>query len=95
LPLLRHLILAYPDDPRAWTEQGQYLLGDDLLIAPVVQHGARSRAVYLPAGAWRDWWTDTTYQGPRDVTVPAPSDRIPVFVRGGAAPLPAASSFMG
>jgi alpha-glucosidase (family GH31 glycosyl hydrolase) len=96
LPLLRHLALAYPDDPRAWIEQGQYLLGDDLLIAPVVQQGARSKAVYLPAGTWRDWWTGTQYQGPGEVTVPAPHDRIPVFVRGGAPPpLPAAASFLG
>lgn len=95
IPLLRHLAFANPDDPRAWAEQGQYLLGGDLLVAPVVQQGARTKAVYLPAGPWRDWWTDTQYQGPADVTVPAPYDQIPVFVRGGAAPpLPAAASLL-
>jgi alpha-glucosidase (family GH31 glycosyl hydrolase) len=95
LPVLRQLALAYPDDRRAWGEQGQYLLGDDLMIAPVVQQGVSSRQVYLPMGQWRDWWTGARYQGPSDVTVPAPYDRIPVFVRGEpATPLPEAADFL-
>ena len=65
------------------------MLGDDLLVAPVVQPGARERAVYLPKGDWTHWWTGRVYSGPGEVTVPAPRDQIPVFVRGGAnSPLP-------
>jgi hypothetical protein len=89
MPLLRHLALAYPDDDRAWVEEKQYLLGPDLLVAPVIEPGARRRTVYLPAGAWRFWWTGQSFQGPAEVTVPAPVDQIPVFVRAdGTSPLP-------
>lgn len=93
LPLLRHLALAFPDDARAWAEQQQFLLGDDLLVAPVVTAGAVTRDVYLPAGEWVDWWTGRRYAGPSAVTVPAPLDRIPVFSRGDASPLPPAATF--
>ena len=90
LPLMRHLAIAFPDDPRAWREEQQFLLGNDLLVAPVVDFGARERTVYLPRGEWRMWWTGQTYTGPVEVTVPAPLDQIPVFIRGGATmpPLP-------
>ncbi len=96
LPLVRHLAIAYPDDPRAWAEQQEYMLGPDLLVAPVVEPLARQRSVYLPAGDWTLWWTGQTYSGPGDVTVPAPQDQIPVFVRGGAtSPLPDPGSLDG
>lgn len=96
LPLLRHLAIAFPDDPRAWAEQQQFLVGDDLLIAPVIEPGMRRRTVYLPGGQWRDWWSGVHFTGPVDVVVPAPLDRIPIFVRGGAAsPLPPPSAIDG
>ena len=94
LPLLRHLAIAYPDDRRAWTEEQEYLLGTDLLVAPVIEFGARSRQVYLPAGEWVHWWTGAVYAGPGDVTVPAPLGQIPVFLRRGApSPLTDPASF--
>ncbi|HEX2171574.1 MAG TPA: TIM-barrel domain-containing protein, partial [Dehalococcoidia bacterium] len=94
LPLIRHLAIGYPGDRRAWHEEGQYLLGEDLLVAPVLDPDVRERTVYLPTGAWRHWWTGATFQGPADVVVPAPLDQIPVFVRGGAdSPLPDPVSF--
>ncbi len=94
LPLLRHMAISYPDDPRAWTEQQQYLLGDDLLIAPVIEPGARARTVYLPQGEWKDWWSGVRWMGPAYVVTPAPLDQIPVFVRGGVvSPLPPPSTF--
>ena len=62
-----------------------YLFGRDLLVAPVVEAGAQQRTVALPPGDWRDFWTDEAYQGGQMVTVAAPLDRIPVFVRSGAA----------
>ncbi len=94
LPLIRHLAIAFPDDPRVWREEQEFLLGNDLLVAPVVDYGARERTVYLPRGEWRSWWTGQTFTGPAEVTVPAPLDQIPVFIRGGAAvpPLPELAS---
>jgi alpha-glucosidase (family GH31 glycosyl hydrolase) len=62
----------------------EYLFGPDLLVAPVVDEGSTERAVYLPAGGWVDFWTDTVYSEPGAVTVSAPLDTLPLFVRQGA-----------
>jgi len=84
LPLMRPLVLNYPDDPRAWTLDHQYLWGDDLLVAPVTREGATAWPVYLPRGTWFDFWTGERHEGPRGVTIEAPLDRLPLLVRGGA-----------
>lgn len=84
LPLMRPLVLNYPEDPRAWDLGGQYLWGDDLLVAPVTRAGATQWPVYLPAGVWYDFWTHERYEGPHGVGAAAPLDRLPLFVREGA-----------
>jgi alpha-glucosidase (family GH31 glycosyl hydrolase) len=84
LPLMRPLVLNYPDDPRVWSLGHQFLWGDDLLVAPVTREGATAWPVYLPAGRWHDFWTGARYEGPGGVTVPAPLDRLPLLVRAGA-----------
>lgn len=84
LPTMRPLVLNYPDDPAVWDLGTQYLWGDDILVAPVTRKGATHWTVYLPAGTWHDFWTHATYKGPGGVTVEAPLDRLPLFVRGGA-----------
>jgi alpha-glucosidase (family GH31 glycosyl hydrolase) len=63
----------------------QYFFGRDLLVCPVVEEGAETWSAYLPDGDWRDLWTGDRFAGGRHVRVPAPLDRIPVFVRAGAA----------
>ena len=84
LPLMRPLVLNYPNDPRAWTLDHEYLWGDDLLIAPVTREGATTWPVYLPRGSWFDFWTGARHDGPTGVTVEAPLDRLPLLVRAGA-----------
>lgn len=84
LPLLRPLWLVDPADPTAWMVDDQYLVGPDLLVAPVLARGVTSRSVYLPAGRWRAYWTNEVVDGRRWVPVAAPVDRIPLFVRDGA-----------
>src|SRR5262249_41862787 len=81
---MRALVLNYPDDPNVWELGHQYLWGDDLLVAPVTRKGATHWPVYLPAGDWYDFWTHVRYSGPAGVTVPAPLERMPFFVRAGA-----------
>ncbi len=84
LPMMRPLVLNYPDDPNVWDLGTQYLWGDDILVAPVTRKGSTQWTVYLPEGVWHDFWTHQAYQGPGGVTVPAPLDTLPLFVRAGA-----------
>jgi sulfoquinovosidase len=94
-PLIRYLPLEVPNDPRAWGAEHSYFLGPDLLVAPVLEPGARQQRVYLPSGtAWVDFWTGRPYPGGQEVTVPAPLDggHAPVFARAGAV-LPLASDY--
>lgn len=62
----------------------QYLLGDEILVAPVYEKGARTRSLYLPDGNWFDFDNGKKYLGHRYVTVDAPLDKMPIFVREGA-----------
>ena len=84
LPLMRPLWLHYPDDVRARTIGDTYLWGRDMLIAPVYKPGATSRDVYLPAGQWYDWWTNTKTTGGRTVTREVDLATMPIYVRAGA-----------
>ena len=84
VPLMRALLFE-DEDPRVWDFPYQYLFGDDLLVAPVTEPGARSWRVYLPAGDWVDAWTGEAVQGGRVVERETPLDVIPVHVRAAAA----------
>lgn len=84
MPLARPLALAYPGDSTAASLDTQYLWGDAFLVAPVTNDGARARRVYLPAGGWTDFWTGRRHAGPLWLDVPAPLERLPLFVRDGA-----------
>jgi alpha-glucosidase (family GH31 glycosyl hydrolase) len=91
MPITRPLWLAAPEAPGARTEDQQWLLGDDVLVAPVVTEGARTRRVSFPRGCWRRAGSGRSYRGPRRATVPAPLGSLPWFTRCGTAPLPASS----
>ena len=81
-PPMRPLFMEFPNDPHAWNIEDQFLLGPDILIAPVTSLGMRERAVYLPAGArWMDAWTGTEHNGGSTHLSAAPLDKIPVFLR--------------
>lgn len=78
---MRALCFEWPDDPSVWDHPFEYLLGDDLLVAPVVVPGATAWEVYLPSGEWIDAWRGGRVAGPARVHTPVPIDEIPVFVR--------------
>lgn len=78
-PLMAHLCLDFPEDEKAWQVYDQYMLGRQLLIAPVVEKGAEARTLYLPKGLWEDYFTGERTRGGQFITVNAPLDRIPVF----------------
>ena len=83
LPVVRPLVLEYQDDPTVHRLDTQYLLGEDLLVAPVFE-ASGTRSVYLPEGEWRDYWTGERYEGGRTVDVEVGLDEMPVFVRAGS-----------
>jgi alpha-glucosidase (family GH31 glycosyl hydrolase) len=80
-PLLRALCLVHPDDPASWTHPYQFLLGDDLLVAPVTEPGVTEAITYLPAGHWVDIWSSRTAAGGGETTTETPTQRIPVWCR--------------
>lgn len=85
-PIQRAIGLAYPELGQHPSDE--YLFGDELLVAPVVERGARERDVLLPPGRWFDWDEGTAYAGGKTVRVPAPLDKLPLFQRaGGIVPL--------
>jgi alpha-glucosidase (family GH31 glycosyl hydrolase) len=86
VPPTRPLWLQYPGDPRAAAQTQEWVLGPDVLVAPVVAAGATSRTVYFPAGCWRDPQTRLVVHGPRTASVPAPLTVLPYFFRCGTDP---------
>ncbi len=82
MPIVRHLMLEFPDDPESWAVSDQFMLGPDLLVAPVVTDETTARSLYLPPGRWFHVWTGEEYQGPVTVEVAAPIGQPPVFSRG-------------
>jgi alpha-glucosidase len=81
-PILRHLMLVFPDDHETWDISDQFMIGDSLLVAPVTEQGATSRSVYFPAGIWYDAWTGDPVEGGQRTTVDAPIGSPPVYSRG-------------
>ena len=83
VPLARPLVYDYPAEPTTWHIDDEYLLGPDLLVAPMfVPRGRRN--IYLPAGGWYDFWTDQRFEGARWITYEAELERLPLFVCAGA-----------
>ncbi len=83
-PIIRPVFTAEPYNPDIRAIDDAYLLGNGLLVAPVLKKGALKRTVYLPAGDWYDYWTNECLEGGQEITTPAPLERLPLFVRAGA-----------
>jgi alpha-glucosidase len=94
-PLLRPLFWADPSDRSLWHVEDAFLLGDALLIAPVLAAEQDQRELRLPTGHWYSLWDDTVYQGPATVTLPVKLERIPVLVRAGSVLPMADESILG
>jgi alpha-glucosidase (family GH31 glycosyl hydrolase) len=82
--IMRPLCLTDPADPRGWSIADAYGFGPALWVAPALEQGMREREVPLPRGEWVETWSGETVRGGGDVVVPAPIDRIPVWVRAGS-----------
>ncbi|MGA2059428.1 MAG: TIM-barrel domain-containing protein [Thermoguttaceae bacterium] len=82
LPPFRALVMDWPDDPKTYKLDDQYMMGEALLVAPLFAPRTE-REVYLPPGEWYDFWTHKKYDGGRSYTIQKPAETIPVFVKGG------------
>jgi alpha-glucosidase len=85
-PVVRPLLYDFPADRLAHDVQDSFMLGPDILVAPVLDEGATDRRVYLPAhpGGWLDFHDGRRFDGGQTITVAAPLGRLPLFVRAGA-----------
>ena len=83
IPPMRPLFFDFEHDLQTHAVEDQFLLGPDLLVAPVTAYRQRRRAVYLPEGElWSCAWTGRQHNGGRTLDIAAPLEHIPVFVRG-------------
>jgi alpha-D-xyloside xylohydrolase len=84
-PPMRPLFFDFAHDKRCFDIEDQFMLGPDLLAAPVAHENARSRNVYLPEGAtWKNVWTEKSHKGGQTVSADAPLDIIPLFINDAA-----------
>lgn len=81
-PFMRPLVYEWPNDMNAINCEDAYLLGDDLLVAPLLQENAASREVYLPEGTWSDFFDGTQYTGGQRI-IAGKNGKLPVFARNG------------
>ncbi len=85
-PMIRPTLHDFPHDERCFEENDEMLLGANLLVAAVVEPGARARRVYLPSGTdWFDFWSGECFSGGQEVTLAAPWDRPVLLARAGSA----------
>jgi alpha-glucosidase len=96
-PIIRPMVYAFPHDPRCHHESFDFMLGPNLLVASVLEAGARTRSVYLPGGTtWCDFYTGAWYDGGQTVELDAPLERIPLLVpAGGMIPMSQAMRYVG
>lgn len=86
LPVVRHLWLVFPDDPRTLDIDDQFCLGEEFLIAPVLHPNATERRAYLPEGDWVHLWTGLSHSSSGDwIDIEAPISRPPVWFKAGSA----------
>jgi alpha-glucosidase len=84
LPVMRPLVLHYEDDPETHNQNGEFLVGESLLVAPVLEQGATKKMVYLPEGTWYDFWTGEALSGKQYILRDAPLDTCPIYVKEGS-----------
>ncbi len=84
LPVMRPLVMHYEDDPATFNLNDEYLVGEKILVSPVVNPGERVKKVYLPEGKWVSYPDGKTYEGKNYYLVDAPLDHMPIFIKEGS-----------
>jgi alpha-glucosidase len=80
MPPVRHLVLKYPNDVNVYGCNDEFMLGDGLLVAPILTQGTTEREVYLPAGNWTELLTGKALTGGTTVTAHANLGQIPAYL---------------
>lgn len=83
-PLISPLYYYFGNDSAAAKVEDQFMWGDAVMVAPVLDKAASERSVYLPKGTWYDYYTHQVFNGGQQQTVPVAMDHIPVYVKGGS-----------
>ncbi|MFA5832776.1 MAG: glycoside hydrolase family 31 protein [Bacteroidota bacterium] len=84
IPFARPLFWLDPNDKKLVNESSSYMWGDAFLVSPVVTAGQKSKNIYFPKGTWINYWTDEIVIGGKEVSVSAPLNRMPIFVKEGS-----------
>jgi hypothetical protein len=84
MPLARPLFFEYPDAEFLNNYSDEYLWGDNFLVSPVVDEGLTHKDIFIPEGEWVDFFTDAVYQGPQNMVLEVPLDKLPLFVKRGS-----------
>ncbi|PLR78908.1 alpha-glucosidase [Bacillus sp. V3-13] len=83
-PVMRPLMLEYPHDANTYHLSDQFMVGDNVIVAPIMQPGTEHRAVYLPEGSWIDYWTGEEWAGGQHHLIKAGLDVLPIFIKKGS-----------
>jgi hypothetical protein len=85
VPVTRPLYFEYPEDPATILIKDQFMLGDRVMVAPILDSGATKRTVYFPEGNWYSFWTGAlVVKGPATISIGAQLEELPIFVSEGA-----------
>ncbi|WP_100488963.1 glycoside hydrolase family 31 protein [Sporolactobacillus pectinivorans] len=97
LPVIRLLLLHYQNDDKTYEINDEFLCGENILVAPIVEQGDKARMVYLPEGdAWIDYWTKQTFEGGQYTIKEAPLDICPIYIKAGSiVPLYPVQNYVG
>lgn len=84
LPIMRPLVLHYAEDKNVHEINDEFLVGENILVAPILEQGKKYRALYLPKGRWIDYWTKEDIEGGKIVLKDAPLDICPIYIKAGS-----------
>ncbi|MFZ1558528.1 MAG: glycoside hydrolase family 31 protein [Saprospiraceae bacterium] len=83
-PMLKPISMFDQSDQDTLYRVDEFLMGDHILVCPVLEPNAKSRYVYLPKGKWYNYWTNKVFEGGKEILAEAPLEQIPLYIREGA-----------
>ncbi|MBE6024745.1 MAG: DUF4968 domain-containing protein [Cellulosilyticum sp.] len=84
IPIMQPLVLQYENDAQVKELNDEFMLGENILVAPIVEQGKRCRLVYLPEGRWIDYWTGEEILGQQFMIKDAPLEICPIYIKKGS-----------